>query len=178
MSVIVGSTLFLVFGILSLGIGGGTYWMIGRYEDQVKFIADSEVDFTTRQTLFTTLFQLGLTVIQFAILAWLAVQFDLVTNTGLNGARPSTILAAVSTALGTFLGGAIPYLIHQNGFVAQLNNSFAGQVGGQVLTFGSFLGLLVLHPILAYEYTIVYTGSRIVILLVFFWKGEDGNSST
>lgn len=168
LSVLLESFVFVGVGVLTAGFGAGTYWAISRYEDEVYELINADVDLTSKQTFLAGLVQAGLTIVQFALLSWLSVQFGLVASGDMNGAPPSILLIAVGVGLGGFLGGAVPYLVQRNETVNRLNDSPTGRIGGQFLTFGSFVALLILHPVVAVWYIIAYVGSRITVLLGFF----------
>lgn len=168
LNALLGSVVLVAFGVLTACFGAGTYWATGRYAEAVERFIDAEVDFTTRRTFLAGLFQAGLTVVQFVLLSLLAVQFGLVTSADVNGAPPSVLLTVLGVALGGVLGAGVPYLVQRNEFVKRVNDSSTGQIGGQFLTFGSFVALLALHPVVGLWYSLTYMGSRITVLLGFF----------
>lgn len=161
-------TVSVVFGVLTTVAGADLYWMVGRYGVPFERFTDAEVDFTTTQTFTLGLVQAGIAVVQFGLLMLAAILLGVVTDAAVNAEPQSVFLAFGGVVPAVLLGAGLPYLIQRFDAVKRLNDTQGARVLGPVLTFGTYLLLVVYHPVAGVIYAIAYVGSRVAILLGFY----------
>lgn len=156
----IGSVVGIIFGTITILFGVGCYSILPS-------LLDGNYDFSDRRTATAALFQLAGTLLVFALLTRILVDFSVLAESIRTGIT-LTPLTYVGVGIGLFLGGGVPYFISRREFVARLSRLTAVSVGGMSLTVGTYILLLVGQPVSGVLYAVAYLLSRLGALGVIY----------
>jgi len=168
LSVAQGDIVWVSLGMLTTLAGAAMYWGFGRYWEAYTRLVDDNVDFTTSRTFAVGFVQVGMAVVQFVLLLWIASGLGIVTDAAVNADPQSVFLAFSGVVPAVALGAGLPYFIQRFDSVRRLNDTPAARTLGPFLTFGTYFVLLVYHPVSGMIYALAYVGSRVAVLLGFY----------
>lgn len=162
----IGALGFATFFAVCTVLGAVVYRAAPRYSGM--FDTDAPVDPTTTRTFVASLAKLALFCVAFAVVGYLWVELDLVTRGSLAVVPPTLALGLLGVLLGVFLGAGVPSLARWEVVFHRLEESFAGQAGGNALTLGTYLVVLFAAPAAAGGFVGAYVASRL-LALVGWW---------
>lgn len=161
LSIGIGQPTSAAFGTLGVFAGAACYRMCGQLFDTEPITfnpADSHV-------LAVNLLQLGLVLLAFALGTHFFSDVEIVLEASRTGLQTPTYLVYLGVIIGLSLGGGVAFLTFQWDQFQAASQAVPFRMIGFTATFGTYFLLLFSQPLAALAYAMVYTLSRLLVLL-------------